>query len=128
VFDRFRVNPVVSTIVVSLAAGLFAASDQERLLPALVLVAGMTVAVAIVVVLYRQRGFLAAWVAGIAAGLSTTAMALASLEDQELTRSSNLLLAIVVMIAAAGAYGVGRRLLQKPAALHPSAKLGIDRG
>ena len=41
-------------------------------------------------------------------------MALRSLEDQDLTRASNVLVVIVVAIAAAGVWGAGRRLLQKP--------------
>jgi Protein kinase domain len=121
VFDRYRVNAIVSTIAVSIAAGVFAATDQEKILPALVLVTGMSAATAIAVVLYRRRGFLAAWVAGMATGLLTTAMALRSLHDENLLRSSNFLLAIVVVIAAAGAWGVGRRVLQKAPALYPAA-------
>ena len=121
VCDRYRVNPMVSTIAVSLTAGLFAANDQDRILPGLVLAAGMTIATAIIVLLYRRRGFLAAWVAGMSAGLLTTAMALRSLHDQDLLRSSNFLLTIVVVIAAAGAWGAERRLLQKAPALHPAA-------
>jgi len=128
VFDRFRVKPLVSTIIVAVAAGAFAGSDQEALLPGLVLVAGMALAAVIVVTLYRRRGFLAAWIAGMAAGWLTTAMALRSLEDQELARASNVLVALVVGIAAAGLWGAGRRLLQKPSALHPGSQLGVDRG
>ena len=115
-FDRFRVNPLLSTVVVALAGGFFAATDQEQILPGLALVAGMSLAAAIVILLYRYRGFLAAWIAGMAAGWLTTAMALRSLEDQELMRLSNFLVAIVVVMAAAGGWGAGRRLWQKPAA------------
>ena len=128
VFDRFRVNPIVSTIVVAIAAGAFAGSDQNAILPGLVLVAGMALAAAIVVMLYRRRGFLAAWIAGMASGWLTTAMALRSLEDQDLARASNVLVALVVGIAAAGVWGAGRKLLQKPSALHPGSELGVDRG
>ena len=46
-------------------------------------------------------------------------MAARSLDDPELLRTSNSLVAIVVVIAAAGAWGVGRRLLQKSPALEP---------
>jgi len=91
-------------------------------------VAGMALGTAIVVVLYRRRGFLAAFIAGMASSWLTAAMAMRSLDDQELLRFSNFAVAIVVGIAAAGAWGAGRRLLQKPAALHPGAKLGVDRG
>jgi hypothetical protein len=126
-FDRFKVNPIVSTIVVSIGAGLIAGSDQEAILPGLVLVAGMALAAAIVVTLYRRRGFLAAWIGGMAAGWLTTAMALRSLEDQDLSRASNVLVALVVGILAAGVWGAGRKLLQKPSALHPGAELGVDR-
>jgi hypothetical protein len=127
VFDRFRVPPIVSTAVVAIAAGMIAGTDQEAILPALVLVAGMALATAIVVILYRRRGFLASWVAGMASGWLTTAMALRSLEDQDLARAANVLVAIVVVIAATGVWGAGRRLLQKPA-LNPGVTLGVDRG
>ena len=127
-FDRFRINAIVSTIIVSIAAGTFGANDQGQFLPALVLVAGMSLATALVVVLYRRRGFLAAWIAGMASGLLTTAMALRSLEDQDLARTSSFLLMIVLAIAATGAWGAGRRLIEKPAGLHAGAKLGVDRG
>ncbi len=58
----------------------------------------------------------------MASGWLTTAMALRSLEDQELMRLSNFLVTIVLVIAAAGAWGVGRRLLQKAPALEPIAR------
>ena len=64
----------------------------------------------------------------MASGWLTTAMALRSLEDQDLARATNVLVALVVGIAAAGVWGAGRRLLQKPQALHPGAELGVDRG
>ena len=96
-FDRFRVNPIISTFVVALASGLLAANDQEQILPALALVAGMGLATVIVVLLYRRRGFLSAWVAGMASGWVTTVMALRSLEDQDLSRLSNFLVLIVVV-------------------------------
>ena len=67
--------------------------------------------------LYRRRGFLAAWMAGLAAGLLTDAMALRSLDDPDLLRLSGFLITIVVMVAAAGAWGAGRRLFQKSPAL-----------
>ncbi len=104
------------------------ATDQEFILPALVLIAGMALAAAIVVMLYRRRGFLASWIAGMASGWLTTAMALRSLEDQDLARAANVLVALVVGIAATGVWGAGRKLLQKPPALHPGAELGVDRG
>ena len=127
-FDRYRVNPIVSTIVVSLAAGTIAGAEQEAILPALVLVAGMALAAAIVVTLYRRRGFLSAWIAGMASGWLTTAMALRSLEDQDLARASNVLVSLVVGILAAGVWGAGRKLLQKTPSLHPGSELGVDRG
>jgi len=122
VFDRFRVNPIVSTLVFSIAAGIFAGTDQETILPALVLASGFGLAGLIAALLYRRRGFLATWIAGMASGWLTTAMALRSLEDQELMRLSNFLVTIVFVIAATGAWGVGRRLLQKAPALQPIAR------
>jgi hypothetical protein len=109
-FDRFKVKPIISTTVVAVAAGILAASDQGQLLPALVMTAGMGLAAAVIVVLYRRRGFLAAFMAGFASTWLTAAMALRSLEDQELLRFSNIVVAIVVGVAAAGAGGAGRRL------------------
>jgi hypothetical protein len=126
--DRFRLNPVVSTAVVSIAAGLFAANDQHHFLPGVIHVVGMSLGTAVVVMLYRRRGFLAAWIAGMASSLLTTAMALRSLDDQELATTSSFLVTIVLVIAAAGVFGAGRRLWQKPEPLHAPAKLGVDRG
>jgi hypothetical protein len=63
----------------------------------------------------------------MASGWLTTAMALRSLEDQDLARAANVLVAIVVVTAATGVWGAGRRLLQKPA-LNPGVTLGVDRG
>lgn len=127
-FDRFRVNAIVSTSIVAIAVGFFAATDQDKILPGVVLLAGGALAAAIVALLYRYRGFLAAWIAGMTFGWLNSAMALRSLDDPNLQRTSSVLVTLVVVIAAAGALGVGRRLTQKPAALHPPAKLGIDRG
>jgi hypothetical protein len=118
-FDRFRVNPIVSTIIVAIGGGLIAAQNQESLLPALPLVAGMSVSTVIGVLLYRRRGFLAAWVAGLTSGLFTDAMALRSLNDPDLLRTSNILITIVVVIAAAGAWGVGRSLMRKGSEVAP---------
>jgi hypothetical protein len=111
--DRWRVNPILSTIVIAIAGGLIAGQDQEAILPALPLVAGLSLSAAIAVMLYRRRGFLAAWVAGLTSGLLTDAMALRSLDDPDLLRTSNILITIVVVIAAAGAWGVGRSLMKK---------------
>ncbi len=117
--DRFRLRAIVSTAIVAIAAGLVAGADQETILPALVLIAGLSLAAVIVVMLYRRRGFLAAWVAGLVSGLMTTTMAARSLEDPDLLWRSNIVMTIVTVIAAAGAWGVGRRLLQKTPALEP---------
>ena len=57
--------------------------------------------------------------AGLASGLLTDGDGARSLEDPDLLRPSNFLVTIVVVIAAAGAWGVGRRLLQKSPALEP---------
>jgi hypothetical protein len=116
---RFRVNTILSTIIVAIGAGAIAVTDQPQLMPGLVLLAGWGLAAAIVVWLYRSRGFLAAWIAGMVAGWLTTVMALRSLDDQDLARVSNFLVMIVVIIAAAGAWGVGRRLFQKSPAPQP---------
>jgi hypothetical protein len=117
VFDRFRINPILSTTIVAIAAGLVAGADQEAMLPGLTLVAGTAVEAAIVVLLYRRRGFLAAWMAGLAAGLLTDAMALRSLDDPDLLRLSSFLITIVVIIAATGAWGAGRGLFRKSPAM-----------
>jgi hypothetical protein len=116
-FDRFRVAAIISTAIVAVGAGLVAGSAQDAILPALTLVAGTAAAAMIVVLLYRQRGFLAAWMACLAAGLLTDAMALRSLDDPDLLRLSSFLLTIVVVIGAAGAWGAGRRLLSRSAPL-----------
>jgi hypothetical protein len=120
-FDRFRVNPIVSTLVVAIGGGLVAGSNQDAILAALPLVAGMSLSGVIVVMLYRRRGFLAAWVGAVIAGLLTDSMALRSLEDADLLWRSTVLITIVVVIGAAGAWGAGRRLFQKPTTLHPGA-------
>lgn len=113
-FERFKVPPMVSTALVALGAGVFAANDQRDFLASLPLVAAMAAGAVIVVVLYRRRGFLAAWIAGMTYGWLTTSMALRSLDDPELARTSGFLIAIVVGIAAAGVFGAGRRLIQPP--------------
>ena len=67
-FDRFRVNAVISTILIAIGMGFVAATDQEAFLPGVTLPAGMTVAAALLVTVYRERGFLAAWIAGVDRG------------------------------------------------------------
>ena len=111
--DRFKLNAILSTALAAIATGLMAGTDQEAVVPALALIAGASVAAAVVVMLYRWRGFLAAWIAGMTMGWLNYAMALRSLEDPELLRTSNMLVTLMVVVAAAGAYGVGRRLMQK---------------
>lgn len=125
--DRWRLPKWASGLAVALAAGFFAATDQEKILPALVLLAGGALATVLVIWMYRVRGFLAAWIAGLVTGLLNTAMAARSFEDADLQRRASMMITIVVVIAAAGAWGVGRRLMQKSGELHPSAKLGVDR-
>lgn len=125
--DRWRVPKMLSAAIVAIVAGCFAASDQEKILPALVLLGGGAIATVLVIWMYRTRGFLAAFIAGLVAGLLNNVMAARSLEDGDLARRANLLMTIVVLVAAAAAWGVGRRLMQK-SALHPGAKLGIHRG
>ena len=59
--DRFRVSPIdVDDHRGHRVRPTCTASDQEQLLPALVLVVGMGLAAVIVVLLYRRRGYLAA--------------------------------------------------------------------
>ena len=92
-------------------------ADRRPVAPALMLLAGGTAAMLVVTCLYRMRGFLAAWIAGLVTALLEVAMAARSFEgDADLERRASTLTMIVVVIAAAGAYGVGRRLMQKPAA------------
>jgi hypothetical protein len=117
--DRFRVPPMVSTIVIAIGAGVVGAADQRSFLPALALVAGMSLSAAVLVFLYRSRGFLAAFVAGVTAGLLQSAMALRSHEDPDLSRTSGFLIAIVVLAAAAGAWGIVKPLMRKAPAEAP---------
>ena len=128
VFDKFKVPWVVSTAVVSVAAGFTSATDQEALLPALTLSAGYALAAAMACVIYRRRGFLAAWFACFVAFLLPEALAARSLDDPELLQTTNTLFTLIVVMAAAGAWGVGRGLMRKTAPLHPGSKLGVDRG
>jgi len=122
VFEKFKKVPaVVATIIVSIAAGLTSASDQETLLPALTLSAGYAVAAALLCVIYRKRGFLAAWVASFVAFILPEALAARSLHDPELLRTTNTVFTLVVAIAAAGAWGVGRRLMHAKSQTLPSA-------
>lgn len=121
VLDSRKLHPIVSAIIVAVVAGLAGANDQSQVLPTLPLVAAMAAIGLITMAIYKRRGFLAAWIAGMTQGWLATAMALRSLDDAELTRLSGFLIAIVVLIAAAGVFGAGRRLLQKPGALHPAA-------
>jgi hypothetical protein len=104
--DRARLNAGVSTLIVAVGAALVAASNQVAVLPGLMLVAGMTAAAALAVWLYRSRGFLAVWIAAVVAGLVTDAMAARSLEDPTLLQLSNGVLTIVVVLAAAGGWGL----------------------
>ena len=66
----------------------------------------MAAAAAPAVWLYRSRGFLAVWIAAVGAGLVTDAMAARSLEDPTLLQLSNGVLTIVVVLAAAGGWGL----------------------
>jgi hypothetical protein len=92
------------------------------LMPALTVSAGYALAAAILCVIYRRRGFLAAWLAGFVAFLLPEAMAARSLNDPELLRTTNTLLTLVVVIAAAGVWGAGRKLLQSPSQLLPVSR------
>jgi hypothetical protein len=119
VFDKFKVPAVVSTAVIGLAAGFAGASDQEALLPILAVSAGFGLAAGIVELMYRRGGLLAAWLASFVAFLLPEALAAQSLELPELQRTTNTLLTLVAIVAAAGLWGAGRKLLHKnPPALN----------
>jgi hypothetical protein len=112
--DRARLNAAASTLIVAFGAALVAASNQAAVLPGLTLVAGMGAAAALAVWLYRTRGFLAIWTAAVVAGLVTDAMAARSLEDPTLLQLSNGVLTLVVLLAAAGGWGLFRTRLGAP--------------
>ena len=122
VFDRFKVPAALSTFAVSLAAGCIAASDQEALMPALTMSVGYAIVAAMLCVIYRRRGFLAAWVAGFVAFLLPEALAARSLGDPALAQTTNSLLTLVVAIAAAGAWGVARQVMRMRSQLLPSSQ------
>jgi len=117
--ERRALPPLAAITIVALGAGLLGATDQNQFLPSLPLVAATSAAAAIIAWLYGRRGFLAACVAGMTHGWLLTAMALRSMEDSELNRSGGFLIALVVVIAAAGVFGAGRRLLQTSQRMHP---------
>ena len=54
--DRFRLHAAVSTLIVAVGAGLVAASYQQAISPGLTLIAGMSIAAALAVWLYRSLG------------------------------------------------------------------------
>jgi hypothetical protein len=112
--DRARLNAALSTLIVAAGAALVAASNQVAVLPGLTLIAGMAAAAALAVWLYRSRGFLAVWVAAVVAGLVTDAMAARSLEDPTLLQLSNGVLTIVVLLAAAGGWGLFKTRARTP--------------
>ena len=114
VLDRARLNTAVSTLIVAVGAALVAASNQHAILPGLTLVAGMSVAAALAVWLYRSRGFLAVWTAVVVAGLVIDAMAARSLEDPTLLQLSNGVLTIVVLLAVAGGWGLFKTRVATP--------------
>jgi hypothetical protein len=114
VLDRARLNAAVSTLIVAAGAALVAASNQTAFLPGLTLITGMGAGAALAVWLYRSRGFLAIWIAAVVAGLVTDAMAVRSLEDPTLLQLSNGVLTIVVLLAAAGGWGLFRTRVPAP--------------
>ena len=115
--DRARLNAAASTLIVAFGAALVAASGQVAVLPGLTLVAGMGAAAALAVWLYRTRGFLAIWTAAVVAGLASDAMAARSLEDPTLLQLSNGVLTLVVLLAAAGGWGLFKTRVGTP---HPA--------
>jgi serine/threonine protein kinase len=118
--DRARLHAAVSTIIVAIGAGLVAASNQQAILPGLTLIAGMSIAAALAVWLYRSRGFLAVWTAAIVAGLVTDAMAARSLEDPALLQLSNGVLTIVFVLAIAGGWGLFKSRVRTPQPAQPA--------
>ncbi|HYE87434.1 MAG TPA: serine/threonine-protein kinase, partial [Vicinamibacterales bacterium] len=74
--ERFRLHPIVATAIIAVGAGLFAANDQREIVPSLPLVLAYAAGAVLITTLYRRRGFLAAWIAGMAFGYLTNAMAL----------------------------------------------------
>jgi hypothetical protein len=112
--DRARLNAAVSTLIIAVGAGLVAASNQQAILPGLTLIAGVGVAVALAVWLYRSRGFLAVWIAAIVAGLVTDAMAARSLEDPALLQLSSGVFTIVLLLALAGGWGLFKTRVPTP--------------
>ena len=75
-----------------------------------------------VCVIYRRRGFLAAWVAGFVGFILPEALAARSLHDPQLLRTTNALFTLVVAMAAAGAWGVGRQVMRSRSQLLPSSQ------
>ena len=118
--DRARLHAAVSTLIVAVGAGLVAASNQQAILPGLTLIAGMSIAAALAVWLYRSRGFLAVWTAAIVAGLVTDAMAARSLEDPVLLQLSNGVLTIVFVLAIAGGWGLFKSRVRTPQPAQPA--------
>jgi hypothetical protein len=118
-FDRFRLPPAVSTLIIALGAGLVSAADQPSIVAALPLVAAQGIGAAIVILLYRYRGFLSAWVAALTVGLVLDALAARSLHDPALLQLSNYLFTLVVVLGAAGAWGVVKPLMRKSPAAVP---------
>ena len=118
--DRARLHPAVSTLIVASGAGLVAASNQQAILPGLTLIAGMSIAAALAVWLYRSRGFLAVWTAATVAGLVIDAMAARSLEDPVLLQLSNGVLTIVFVLAIAGGWGLFKSRVRTPQPAQPA--------
>ena len=116
--DRARLNAAVSTLIVAAGAALVAASNQVAVLPGLTLIAGLGIAAALAVWLYRSRGFLSVWTAAVVAGLVIDAMAARSLEDPALLQLSNGVFTIVILLGLAGAWGVFKTRVVTPQPAH----------
>jgi hypothetical protein len=110
-FARFRVPRIVTTLIVAFVFGAVLANGQRVLLPAVPLALAGAAFGIIGVELYRRRGLLALFVAGLVMGLLTHAMSARVLEDPGLVYSSNVVFGLVALIGAIGAWGViaGRR-------------------
>ena len=105
-FDYFKMQPLISTAIIAIVAGLTMGGDQQAPLPLLVMAAGVAAGAAIAVSVYRTRGLLAPWMAFVVAALITHGLAARSLHDIDLTKRGNLALATAIIPFAFALYGL----------------------